>query len=229
MSLEHEVVKRGIGEVGADLVNLWRPVGIRELALVFESAMRAFPPRLPGQPIFYPVLAAAYADQIAREWNAPTDPFAGYVVRFEVRDEFAREFGPHVVGGPEHSELWVPADRLDEFNEAMRTPIVVERGFFGKEFTGHVPDRFGLRGANALEQPKRLLATLDHSRRDFGTEIAANALAIFVHHPFWKAVAAERLGLGGADRNRLLAAIDQAWSARDPALPSLPQEGILVG
>lgn len=31
--------------------------------------MREFPPRLPDQPIFYPVLTEAYAVQIARDWN----------------------------------------------------------------------------------------------------------------------------------------------------------------
>lgn len=36
---------------------LWRPVGLAEMGLVFDSGMRRFPPRLPEQPIFYPVLA----------------------------------------------------------------------------------------------------------------------------------------------------------------------------
>src|SRR5919107_458454 len=37
------------------LTTLWRPVGQRELELIAESGYRAFPPRLPHQPIFYPV------------------------------------------------------------------------------------------------------------------------------------------------------------------------------
>jgi hypothetical protein len=39
-----------------ETVTLWRPVGPAELALIREAEMRAFPPRLPEQPIFYPVL-----------------------------------------------------------------------------------------------------------------------------------------------------------------------------
>lgn len=39
---------------------LHSPVGIEELALVFDSGMRAFPPRLPEQPIFYPVTNFGY-------------------------------------------------------------------------------------------------------------------------------------------------------------------------
>ena len=46
---------------------LFRPVGLAELVLCYEAAMRAFPPRLPEQPIFYPVLSEAYARRIARE------------------------------------------------------------------------------------------------------------------------------------------------------------------
>ena len=46
---------------------LYRPVSHKELTLIRESGNTAFPPRLLGQPIFYPVLNEAYASQIARE------------------------------------------------------------------------------------------------------------------------------------------------------------------
>ncbi len=39
-----------------DTVVLFRPVGEKELALIRESSYRAFPPRLPEQPISYPVV-----------------------------------------------------------------------------------------------------------------------------------------------------------------------------
>lgn len=48
---------------------LYRPVGIKELELIALSDWAAFPPRLPHQPIFYPVLNFQYAAQIARDWN----------------------------------------------------------------------------------------------------------------------------------------------------------------
>jgi len=57
---------------------LWRPVGPAELELIRVSGWRAFPPRLPDQPICYPVLSEAYAVRIAREWNV-TASGAGYV------------------------------------------------------------------------------------------------------------------------------------------------------
>ena len=71
----------------ADVVTLWRPVSPRELELIRKSGMRAFPPRLPEQPIFYPVLSEEYAVKIARDWNVPASG-SGYVTRFEVRRDF---------------------------------------------------------------------------------------------------------------------------------------------
>ena len=48
-----------------DVVVLYRPTGPKELALVAASEYRRWPPRLPEQPIFYPVTNEAYARQIA--------------------------------------------------------------------------------------------------------------------------------------------------------------------
>lgn len=48
---------------------LYRPVDTKELALIEASGFTAFPPRLPEQPIFYPVANEAYARQIARDWT----------------------------------------------------------------------------------------------------------------------------------------------------------------
>ena len=50
-----------------ETVTLYRPVGAEELDLIRESGFRAFPPRLPEQPIFYPVLTEAYAVKIASD------------------------------------------------------------------------------------------------------------------------------------------------------------------
>ena len=54
-----------------DAITRYRPVGPHELALIAASGYRAFPPRLPEQPIFYPVVSQEYATQIARDWNVP--------------------------------------------------------------------------------------------------------------------------------------------------------------
>jgi hypothetical protein len=94
---------------------LYRPVGPAELALIEASGWRAFPPRLPDQPIFYPVLHEDYATQIARDWNVPASG-VGYVTRFLVETDFLARYRREVVGAAVHAELWVPAEELDAFN-----------------------------------------------------------------------------------------------------------------
>src|ERR1700737_5634272 len=97
---------------------LFRPVGQKELELIQQSQFTAFPPRLPEQPIFYPVMNEEYAIQIARDWNV-RDSGAGYVTRFEVEEEFLQRYPFQRVGGSLHTELWVPAEELEEFNRHL--------------------------------------------------------------------------------------------------------------
>lgn len=106
------------------LVTLYRPVGEAELALIAESGYTVFPPRLPEQPIFYPVLSEAYAAQIAREWNA-RDRWRGYVTRFHVRVACVERYPVQMVGNRSHAELWVPAEELADFNANIVGPITV--------------------------------------------------------------------------------------------------------
>lgn len=94
---------------------LFRPVGPKELALIAASGYREFPPRLPEQPIFYPVPNEDYARQIARDWNVPASG-AGFVVRFALKNEFANRYPIQTVGGSVHKELWIPAEELAEMN-----------------------------------------------------------------------------------------------------------------
>jgi hypothetical protein len=98
-----------------DAVTLFRPVGPEELKLIEASGWREFPPRLPDQPIFYPVLNQEYATQIARDWNVKASG-AGFVTRFKIDAAFVRRYKVETVGGSLHRELWVPAEELAEFN-----------------------------------------------------------------------------------------------------------------
>jgi hypothetical protein len=61
--------ERRENELCEEIVTLYRPVGQAELDVVRSSGWRRFPPRLPEQPIFYPVLTEEYAVSIARDWN----------------------------------------------------------------------------------------------------------------------------------------------------------------
>ncbi|HEY2445411.1 MAG TPA: hypothetical protein VGI20_06705 [Rhizomicrobium sp.] len=101
-----------------EVVQLWRPVGPDELELIRELRMRAFPPRLPEQPFFYPVLSKEYAIKIARDWNVPASG-EGFVITFRVQKLFLDRYEVREVGGRAHTEYWIPAAELDALNAAI--------------------------------------------------------------------------------------------------------------
>src|SRR6476661_100723 len=107
---------------------LYRPVGLKELELIEQSGWKKFPPRLPDQPIFYPVMNEEYAIQISRDWNVPAYG-AGYVTKFAVRTDYVTKFEVQNVGGEIHNELWVPAEELEEFNSNIVGLIEVTKEF----------------------------------------------------------------------------------------------------
>jgi len=117
-----------------DTVTMYRPVGKNELALIEESHFTAYPPRLPDQPIFYPVLNEGYARQIAKTWNSRlNDDKEGYVTRFKVKKSVSDKYQPEIVGGKEHEEIWVPAEELADFNAAIVDKIEVIAKFANDE------------------------------------------------------------------------------------------------
>jgi hypothetical protein len=117
-----------------ETIALYRPVGKNELALIEASAFTAFPPRLPEQPIFYPVLNEEYATQIARDWNAKyNSDKVGFVTKFKVLKAFLDKYEVKVVGGKTHEEYWIPAHDLEEFNRNIRGKIEVISEFRNQE------------------------------------------------------------------------------------------------
>jgi hypothetical protein len=102
--------------------------------LIRESGWKEFPPRLPEQPIFYPVLRQEYAEQIARDWNT-RDGGTGYVLRFTVEGDYLSRFPVQTVGAYTHQEYWIPAEDLAEFNRHIVGPIEVVKRFQGSQST----------------------------------------------------------------------------------------------
>lgn len=107
-----------------ETVVLYRPTGPDELELVRQSGFERWPPRLAGQPIFYPVTNERYASEIAERWNV-RESGVGYVTRFRVRKAFMDRYEIHRVGTEHHLEWWVPADEIDELNENIVGQIEV--------------------------------------------------------------------------------------------------------
>lgn len=121
-------------------VVLYRPTGPQELALVAASGYLRWPPRLPDQPIFYPVTNEQYAIEIARDWNVPASG-EGFVTRFEVLKSFMDRYPLHQVGAGHHTEWWIPAEDLEAMNDHLVGRI-------------QVLTRFDARGAHPYAQPQ---------------------------------------------------------------------------
>jgi hypothetical protein len=111
-----------------ETITLYRPTGPKELALVEQSGFARWPPRLPEQPIFYPVTSEQYAIEIARDWNVP-ESGQGFVTKFEVLRTFMDQYPVQQVGAGHHTEWWVPAEDLEEPNRNIVGRIQVIRTY----------------------------------------------------------------------------------------------------
>jgi hypothetical protein len=203
---------------------LFRPVGLHELALIWDKGMRGFPPRLPHQPIFYPVANPGYARQIARDWNTvdAKSGFAGFVTAFELDGSYLSNFEPHTVGSSQHVEYWIPAESLPSFNDAILGHIHLENSFFGGAFMGHVPDAFGLKGKDAIAQFVTLHKSWENGTYDVTHEVSANRKPIFLNWLFWSRHDFSKCGINQEQREIFLGHLKQCWELSHIEVP-LPQ------
>lgn len=183
---------------------LFRPTGQKEAAILFQSDISKWPPRLADQPTFYPVLNQPYATQIARDWKTQFDEFVGYVTRFEVDNDYVSQFPIEKVGGREHLELWVPAEDLEAFNRNLRSRIEVLESFVGKRFESE----------DAITLLIQLSQTTEAT--DFSKVIKAHAESIFLNYPYWHAETTEKLRLTQAQKVALLERIETSWKEYFP-------------
>jgi hypothetical protein len=116
-----------------NFIILFRPVGKRELELIEESDYKKFPPRLPDQEFFYPVLNEEYAIEIAKNWNTKdiNSDYFGCVTKFKVKKKYIEQFEIHNVGGKNYLEYWIPANKINEFNKNIIDDIEIIHEFKG--------------------------------------------------------------------------------------------------
>lgn len=112
---------------------LYRAVGHVELDLIEKSGWKKFPPRLPHQPIFYPVLFKEYAIQMATDWNLKFER-ESYVTEFEVNTDFLNKYEIKTVGSSKHQEYWIPAEELEEFNNNIQGKIKLIKCYYLQKF-----------------------------------------------------------------------------------------------
>ncbi|MEM7031701.1 MAG: hypothetical protein AAF629_19255 [Chloroflexota bacterium] len=98
-----------------ETITMYRPCGQKELDLIIESGYKRWPPRLPDQPIFYPVTNEIYAKEV-NKWNVRQFG-KGYVTKFRVTEAFADRYDIQVVGRDYHTEWWIPAEDMQALND----------------------------------------------------------------------------------------------------------------
>jgi hypothetical protein len=198
---------------------LYRPVGLHELALLWDSGMREFPPRLVEQPIFYPVVNLEYARQIARKWNSPdkNSGFAGFVTQFEMSSTYLSKFELHTAGSAAHREYWIPAREMNSFNKAISGLISVEDAFFGTDFSGYVANDQRLKGQSAAQQFTKLSNMMDFA--EFSAEVSSNRKAIFLNCLFWFKSDLSSLACTPEQHYLFFTKLAKAWEFNKIAVP----------
>jgi hypothetical protein len=117
---------------------LFRPIGANELGLIAKSGFRRFPPRLAENPAFSPVAAFDDARRVA-ELSKTQDKrsgFAGFVIRFEVADDYVERLAARASHSPPGGGFQVPPGELENLNSHLVGRIEVVRRYFGERYAG---------------------------------------------------------------------------------------------
>ncbi|WP_197901675.1 hypothetical protein [Rhodocytophaga rosea] len=171
---------------------LWRPVGLKELRLIFDSGYKSYPPRLYWQPIFYPVTNFAYAEQITREWNVPSNgDHCGFVTEFDINRAHLAQYQEQNVGGTIHNEYWIPAEELEAFNDKITGDIRVVASRYSADYKGISVEKGILSGKNIWEQLSYLESVI-HEKEHIKAVFAEAEYAVLTNLGFWKQFAKEK-------------------------------------
>jgi len=149
-----------------------------------------------------------------RDWNAQSPSQAGYVTRFDVADSFASQFPRQIVGGREHEELWVPAERMGELNDGLIGSIRLVDAFFGSRFRGITDLETG-------EELRRFIAALAISENALLSAIDSSRSAVFLSYPYWATLSADRYKFE-LPLELVLRSIKEAWQRLSPDTPLHP-------
>lgn len=197
---------------------LYRPVGMAEAVLILETDAARFPPRLPEQPIFYPVLTQEYAEQITRNWNAPsaTAGYAGFVTEFKVEAQYAERFQEHVVGRSAiDRELWVPSEELEQFNQHLVGPIAFISAHYGEGYIGPTPQPTMLKGCTAQQQLPVLRRILATNKMDFSGEVQTQRLLVQLNFAYWVRTDFTEDDLSLAEKIETLQEVQFVWNGSE--------------
>ena len=86
-----------------------------------------------------------------------------------------------------HQELWVPADKLDEFNQHLVGHIEVIAAYFGSQFIGTAPEEFvEIESPTATNFLQVLMYTFEYNGMDFRTGVVMNFRSVYCNYAYWK-------------------------------------------
>ncbi len=193
------------------------------MKLILDLALKAFPPRLPEQPIFYPVLNKSYADQIAKEWNTKDrfSGFVGFVTAFKVRSPFIDQYDEQIVGATKHKELWIPAEDLEELNTNIEDRIQVIDIFYGADYEGIAIESEPFEGRSFIDQLKAWHSLYEYNSSEFYNEIQKQWKHIFINYKYWGKLDTDAVGLSEKQKNKVLLKMKEYWNERFVEIPLL--------
>lgn len=185
-----------------------------ELRDIFQAGLRHFPPRGPGNPIFWPALTARNAAHMAlfSEQHRPPH-YAGYVLAFSFASQVAGDlefYTRRTPGG--RTIVEIPAKLFDVFNHQILAPIRVIGAVFGSGYRGEIPAQGDLAGRGSAEQLAMLAHLLEKNLEAMGTVVRQNAAAVFLNYSAW-------LRQAGPDRETILPAVEEIWRREHPEMP----------
>lgn len=185
-----------------------------ELRDIFQAGLRHFPPRGPGNPIFWPALTARDAAYMALFSEQHRPPYyAGYVLAFSFDSQAASdlEFYTHRTPG-RRTIVEIPARQFDVYNRQILAPIRVIGAVFGLGYQGEIPAQGELAGRGAVEQLAALAHLLEKSPEAVGAVLRQNAAAVFLNYSAW-------LRRAGPEREAVLPAVEETWRRERPEIP----------
>lgn len=202
---------------------LFRPVGLTEMKLILDLDLKAFPPRLPEQPIFYPVLNKQYADQIARDWNTKDkfSGFVGFVTEFKVNSPYIDQYEEQIVGAKTHGELWIPTEDLEEMNANIVGRIKLITVFYGPDYEGLSPELTFMQGKSLLDQLRLWCEIYEYNAMDFFCEIREHWKCILVNYMYWMEVDSAQIGVSEELKKETLSKMKAYWNDHFPEISLL--------
>ncbi len=185
-----------------------------ELREIFHTGLRHFPPRGPGNPIFWPSPAARDAAHLAlfSEQHRPPH-YAGYVLAFSFTPQVTNDlefYTRRTPGG--RTIVEIPAKQFDVFNRQILAPIRVIGAVFGPGYQGEIPAQGDLAGRRAVEQLAALADLLKTRPAGMEALVRQNAAAVFLNYSAW-------LRQAGPERETVLPAVEKIWQRQHPEMP----------